>query len=334
MTGITPGGTSATGAADQYAYAAAPGPGGSGSGSGGTTTGGGVSSGPAPPKSETGAPKVISSSSAEFTATINPQGLPTTMHFEYTADGGGATVAAVTYDARTPEQTVGSDFADHTVTATVANLLPNSTYHVRAVATNSSGVTPGTDTTFKTATDPAPPPPVLGTSVNATPVSGTVLVLLPGHGHISSAGAHASAVKGVGFVPLTEARQLPVGTIFDTTAGVARLTSATAVKGVIQSGDFSAGLFKLLQDRRQKGLTELDLVEGKSTTAKCAAPIGKAQTAAKRALPKTVLNLLRATAKGKFKTRGKYSSATVRGTTWTTSDRCDGTLTAVKRGVV
>jgi hypothetical protein len=335
VTVTTPGGTSATGAADQYAYAAAPGSGGSGSGSGaGGTTGGGPSTSPAPPKSETGAPKVISSSSAEFTATINPQGLSTTMHFEYTAAGGGATTAAVTYDTRTPEQAVGSDFADHTVTATVANLLPNSTYHVRAVATNSSGVTPGTDTTFKTATDPPPPPPVLGKSVNATPVSGTVLVILPGQGHISSAGAHASAVKGVGFIPLTEARQLPVGTIFDTSRGVARLTSATAVKGTIQSGDFAAGVFKLLQDRRQKGLTELDLVEGKSTTAKCAAPVGKAQTAAKRALPKTVLNLLRATAKGKFKTRGKYSSATVRGTTWTTSDRCDGTLTAVKRGVV
>ncbi len=336
VTVTTPGGTSATGAADQYAFVASPGPGGSGSGSGsgGASTGGGPPTGPAPPKSETGPPKVISSSSAEFTATINPEGLPTTMHFEYAAVGGGATIAAVTYDARTPEQTVGSDFADHTVTATVANLLPNSTYHVRAVAANPSGVTPSPDTTFQTATDPPPPPPVLGKSVNATPISGTVLVLLPGQGHISSAGAYASAVKGVGFIPLTEARQLPVGTIFDTSGGVARLTSATAVKGATQSGDFSAGVFKLLQDRRQKGLTELDLVEGRSTTAKCAAPVGKAQTAAKRALPKTVLNLLRATAKGKFKTRGKYSSATVRGTTWTTTDRCDGTLTAVKRGVV
>ncbi len=366
VTVTTPFGTSPTSAADLFTYVA-PQPGGTTTGgtttggtttggtttggtttggtttggttTGGTTTGGSTTGGasgqsPGQPKTATGPPKVISSSSAVFTATINPQGLPTTMHFEYKAELAGASAAAITYDARTPEQPVGSDFADHTVTATVANLLPNSTYHFRAVAANPSGVAPSLDATFKTATDPPPPPPVLGKSVNATPVSGTVLVLLPGQGHISSAGAHASAVKGVGFIPLTEARQLPVGTIFDTSAGVARLTSATAVKGAIQSGDFSAGVFKLLQDRRQKGLTELDLVEGKSTTAKCAAPIGKAQTAARRALPKTVLNLLRATAKGKFKTQGKYSSATVRGTTWTTSDRCDGTLTAVKRGVV
>jgi ferric-dicitrate binding protein FerR (iron transport regulator) len=47
-----------------------------------------------------------------------------------------------------------------------------------------------------------------------------------------------------------------------------------------------------------------------------------------------VLNLLRADAKGRFRTRGRYSSATVRGTGWDTSDRCDGTLTSVRRGSV
>ena len=38
--------------------------------------------------------------------------------------------------------------------------------------------------------------------------------------------------------------------------------------------------------------------------------------------------------KGKFRTTGKYSSATVRGTIWLVEDRCDGTLTKVRRGVV
>jgi hypothetical protein len=253
------------------------------------------------------------------------------MHFEYTAELPGATAAAITYDARTPEQPVGSDFADHTVTARVAGLLPNSAYHVRSVAANAAGVTPGSDTTFRTAADPAPPPPVLGKSVNAEPVSGIVYVLLPGRGHVSQ--AHASAAKGVGFIPLTEARQLPVGTIFDATGGTARLTSATAAKGRVQSGDFGAGLFKVLQNRRERGLTELALVLRKGVSATCA-KAGTAQTAAKRALPKTVLTLLRATVKGNYRTRGRYASATVRGTSWTTSDRCDGTLTTVQRGVV
>ncbi len=38
--------------------------------------------------------------------------------------------------------------------------------------------------------------------------------------------------------------------------------------------------------------------------------------------------------KGKFRTKGTYSAATVRGTNWLVQDSCDGTLTRVKQGVV
>ncbi|MEA2265076.1 MAG: hypothetical protein QOE27_659, partial [Solirubrobacteraceae bacterium] len=320
VTVTTPAGASAAGTSDRYTYVAAPTP-------------------PTPvgaPRTVTGPPNVISSSSAELTATITPEGLPTTMHFEYTAElPGGVSSGAITYDQQTPEQPVGSDFADHAVTAVVAGLTPNSTYHVRALAANSSGVTPSLDATFTTAADPPPPPPVLGKAVNAQPIAGTVLVLLPGQGHLAQAQAHASAAKGVGFIPLTEARQLPVGTIFDTSTGMVRLTSATVVKGQPQTGDFGGGVFKLLQNRKERGLTELDLVVS-AATAKTCPTVGKAAVAAaSKALPKAVLNLLRASDnKGRFRTKGRYSSATVRGTVWTMSDRCDGTLTTVKRGSV
>ena len=50
--------------------------------------------------------------------------------------------------------------------------------------------------------------------------------------------------------------------------------------------------------------------------------------------PKSVLGKLWGNGKGKFRTNGKYSSATVRGTIWLTTDRCDGTLTTVRRGTV
>ncbi len=79
----------------------------------------------------------------------------------------------------TPNQSVGSDFANHTVTATVTGLLPNVTYHVRAVATNSAGSVQGADQVLNTPADPPPPPPVLGKSVNVTPVSGIVYIELP-----------------------------------------------------------------------------------------------------------------------------------------------------------
>jgi ferric-dicitrate binding protein FerR (iron transport regulator) len=47
-----------------------------------------------------------------------------------------------------------------------------------------------------------------------------------------------------------------------------------------------------------------------------------------------VLRRLFGNAHGRFRTRGRSSTATVRGTEWSVIDRCDGTLTTVKRGTV
>jgi ferric-dicitrate binding protein FerR (iron transport regulator) len=38
--------------------------------------------------------------------------------------------------------------------------------------------------------------------------------------------------------------------------------------------------------------------------------------------------------KGKFRTKGRFASAAVRGTVWLTEDRCDGTLISVRQGRV
>jgi hypothetical protein len=37
---------------------------------------------------------------------------------------------------------------------------------------------------------------------------------------------------------------------------------------------------------------------------------------------------------GKFRTKSRFSSATVRGTNWLSIDRCDGSLTVVREGIV
>ena len=54
---------------------------------------------------------------------------------------------------------------------------------------------------------------------------------------------------------------------------------------------------------------------------------GSPKQATPTAASSRTLQLLHASAKGKFSTRGRYSAATVRGTKWTIADRCDGTLT-------
>ena len=229
---------------------------------------------PAPPTLLSASPPtVLTTTSAAFTTTVNPHGLATSVHFEYGPVLGGAKTTTITYGSVTPDQSAGSDFANHTVTAEVTGLLPNVTYHVRAVATNSAGSVQGADQTLVTPADPPPPPPVLGKSVNVAPVSGVVYIELPLGATLASfspsalpSEAFAALTKGRAFVPLTEARQIPVGSILDTTAGVVGITTATtaSAKGKVQSGDFGAGIFKLLQQRRQRGLTEMDIIDNHS----------------------------------------------------------------------
>ena len=143
--------------------------------------------------------------------------------------------------------------------------------------------------------------------------------------------ASSSLSKGTGFIPLTQARSLPVGTIFDTTAGVARLRTGTSVPGQTQLGDFYAGIFQLLESRPLKGVTQMNIIDQRSRRQACATT-GKKASAAK--LTRGVLGLLRSNEHGRYTTRGQYSSASVRGTELTVADECTGTLTRVTRGVV
>jgi hypothetical protein len=304
---------------------------------------------PAPPTLvTTSPPTVLSTTSAAFTTTVNPEGLATEVHFEYgPVLPGLAEAAAITYGSVTPNQPVGADFANHTVTATVTGLLPNVTYNVRAVATNSAGTATGPNQTLATPADPPPPPPVLGKAVNVAPVSGIVYIELPPGATLASAAsvspfssfaleaqAVAALTKGLSFIPLTEARQIPVGSILETTHGVVGITTATTAsrKGKLQSGDFGAGIFKSLQGRRQRGLTDLDIIDNFSANKVCAT-LGKARIASRHPSSRT-LGRLNASGHGNFTARGQYSAATVRGTVWSVANQCDGTLTHVKRGVV
>jgi streptogramin lyase len=125
---------------------------------------------------------------------------------------------------------------------------PNDSFSVAGV-----GVGPGGDVFV---TDPGSakrvirfrqgPAPVLGSKVNVAVVSGRVLVRLPGRG----------------FVRLSAARQIPVGSTLDTRRGVVGLTSAANTSGAVQSATFSSGLFQVQQSRRLRGLTDLNLAGG------------------------------------------------------------------------
>ena len=117
-----------------------------------------------------------------------------------------------------------------------------------------------------------------------------------------------------------------------------RVTSARDSSAKTQSGNFSAGIFQVLQSRKvkAKGLTELRL---KGSSFKRCAPAGRGKRRGRRSSIEAhdaarTIRRLRGSANGRFRTRGRNSSATVRGTVWTVTDRCDGTLTKVTRGKV
>ena len=219
------------------------------------------------------------------------------------------------------------------MTASVKGLVPNALYHVRLVATNAAGTTNGPDMTFTTDRGPVPSAPGLGKTFN---VSSTGLVLIKVHGV---------------FVPLTELTKISNGTIINALHGTLSLTTALpAVQHAViaankkkakkpktktQKGKFGGAVFKVTQ--AESGLATLALVEGAKfkgapTYASCKTKTGKAVIAK---LSKKTLQLLRGKRDhGKFRTKGRYAAATVRGTIWTTADRCDGTLIhAIKDGV-
>jgi hypothetical protein len=155
-----------------------------------------------------------------------------------------------------------------------------------------------------------PPPPVAGKSVNLKRISGIVLYKVPG---------------ATTFARLTEDVQVPVGTTLDTLAGRVSINAASDRSGGTNKIWFYDGVFKVSQTLGAKPITEVSLAGPKPSCA---------SGAASAAAGKPKQRKLWGDGTGQFRTRGQFSSATVRGTKWVVIDRCDGTLTRVVRGVV
>jgi hypothetical protein len=132
------------------------------------------------------------------------------------------------------------------------------------------------------------------------------------------------------FVPLNGETEIPVGSQVNTLHGTVLLTAGLG-GGKTNSGDFSQGIFEILQAKKSGAYMTLRL--GGGNFGVCRSSAGRALSIESAKRKKRVRRLL-GSAKGRFTTRGRYSSATVLGTKWLVEDRCDGTLTRVLRGVV
>jgi hypothetical protein len=181
-------------------------------------------------------------------------------------------------------------------------------------------------------------PPIPGKTFDARVVSGNVFIKYP-----PGTGPRAAVTPPKGFVALKGAANVPMGAQLDTRKGRVAVTSAHDTSGTAaQTADFHDGIFAVKQSTPKTKpahpkilITDLTLT-GEPPRSECAPIKGASAAAAKKKKRgnKSVLGGLWGSGKGSFRTNGKYSSATVRGTIWLTQDRCDGTLTTVKRGTV
>ncbi len=293
---------------------------------------------------------------ASFTATPAPAGQPTTFDGSSSSDpdgtvarydwdfGDGTTLAdggpapsRVYASAGTPVVRLTVTDADGTSTSalwTGARMLRNG---------GPSATTTRTLTIAAAVVPPPPPPPPpparpapdKGASVTVRETFGRVRVRLPGTTR---------------YVELSRLTEIPLGSRVDARKGRVQVTAEVdAATHRTESSLFYDGIFDIRQTKGSKPILEATIVGG--TFAGCQPR--RASSAARRGaaggpLAEPFLALAAATKKrskrkvrrlwgkgeGSFRTKGKRSSATVRGTWWLVEDRCDGTLNRVKQGRV
>jgi hypothetical protein len=285
------------------------------------------------PSADTGPVTAITPTTATLTGTVNPNGDATQYVFIY---------GATRYDTHTAVASAGAGTAAVAVSVPISGLTQASAYHVRLIALNRHGFDVGHDVTFATqsstpgsptpvvplpsAAPPAPllnsapssdapPPPVLGESINLGERSGAVSVKAPG---VPT------------FVPLSQLASVPVGSIVDTRKGTVTLKTALS-NGDVQSAVFHGGLFEVRQPKGT-GLTEVRMRGPLPTCSSGSARAAVVDKKKKKRRPPR--RLWGRDNHGLFRTRGGNSVATVRGTSWFVEDRCDGTLTRVSAGAV
>lgn len=132
--------------------------------------------------------------------------------------------------------------------------------------------------------------------------------------------------------PFTSGR-VKYGSLIDVTRGTLKLT-AKGVGNVLTSGDGANlarfKLNKVVTKAGRKRVTSAELALAGGDFSGCAGGAARASGGPAG----QVVRALWSQGKGRFRTKGRYASATIRGTRWETVDQCDGTLTSVTEGSV
>jgi len=153
---------------------------------------------------------------ATLNGTVDPHGLPTTVHFEYgTTTNYGHVTANRNYTGNTT-QNVGEN---------ITGLTPNTTYHFRLVGTNSSGTKYGNDRTFTTLSPTGPPVVVTSAATSWASFSATLNGSVYPHGLTTNVYFQYGTTTSYGF---TTAMQSHSGNTYQNiSANIGGLTANT-----------------------------------------------------------------------------------------------------------
>ncbi|MDX6702637.1 MAG: hypothetical protein QOF26_2863 [Baekduia sp.] len=173
-----------------------------------------------PPAATTGAAKDVGETQATLTATVDPKGSATSVHFELGT--------STSYGLQSAAKDIGNGTTPVTVEIPVQSLSPSTTYHFRVVATSLAGTFQGADATLKTATPPvAPTRPAASTGGvrDVTPSSATLTASVNPHGAATSTRFEYGTTTAYGAT--TAATDVGAGT---------RTVAASATTGALQAG--------------------------------------------------------------------------------------------------
>jgi phosphodiesterase/alkaline phosphatase D-like protein len=158
----------------------------------------------------------VTSSSATLNGTVNPNGLTTSVHFEY-----GLTTS---YGFSTSSHNY-SGVTTQSVTANITGLSPNTTYHFRIVATNSGGTRHGGDRTFRTLSPTGVPGVTTNPATNLAGFSATLNGSVYPHGLTTTVYFQYGTTTGYGH---TTASQSKTGNTYQSvSANISGLAAST-----------------------------------------------------------------------------------------------------------